>query len=265
MFAPGRRTRVLLAACVWCAVIIVPADSHSRLGCPPSRSPDTNIKSGPCGAQTGDFTGPTTTVAPGLFTIKIEESIAHTGAPFRIALSNEEDDSKSCVLLDHIPANPASKPQFGQEATWTPYYVTVVIPDVQCNKCSLQLQNPMTDKIGGRGWKECTYPGPAEDGQTCFSVYHSCANIKITGSIPRNQYTCDDAPTGWINVSEAPLFTCLFCLIASSVTVCAFPVPSTPSPAPRPCTPQESRPESKTEKGREREREREREKGEPKR
>ena len=45
----------------------------------------------------------------GPFTILIEESIAHDGAPFKITLSAEGDDETGCVLLDHIPSNPSSR------------------------------------------------------------------------------------------------------------------------------------------------------------
>lgn len=39
-----------------------------------------------------------------------------------------------CVLLDHIPSNPASRPTYSDPTTYTKYYITVMIPDVQCNK-----------------------------------------------------------------------------------------------------------------------------------
>jgi hypothetical protein len=70
-----------------------------------------------------------------------------SGAPTRIALSRDGEDIYDCVLLDHIPANPASRPSFGQDSTYTQYRITIMIPDVQCERCSLQLVNPMTDKI----------------------------------------------------------------------------------------------------------------------
>jgi hypothetical protein len=80
--------------------------------------------------------------------------------------------------------------------------MTIVIPDVKCNQCSLHLVNPMTDKIGAAGalaGKGCTDPKG-----TCSSVYHSCTiPLKITGRVPRAQYKCpnrnpSDWPTKWI-------------------------------------------------------------------
>lgn len=70
-----------------------------------------------------------------------EESIAHKGAPFRIALSTEgsDDEYSSCILLNHIPHNDRNAPTYGDESTWTKTYITIEIPDVKCDKCALQV------------------------------------------------------------------------------------------------------------------------------
>jgi len=135
-------------------------------------------------------------------TVVFEESIAHIGAPFRIALSQEGDDEyEACVLLDHIPHNDNNKPVYGDESTYTKTFVTIMIPDVYCERCSLQLINPMTDKLPSAGMTNCTYDPtctncPEEPG-TCFSVYHSCANVRILGSVPRSEFTCPPQPADW--------------------------------------------------------------------
>jgi len=161
---------------------------HSRLACPAPRSTDTGIKVGPCGDQTNNFSGPAMVIAPGPMTIVWEEAIGHIGAPFRISLSQENNDSLACVLLDHIPHNDESKPNYNDPSTYVPYRITLIIPDVACNKCSIQLANPMTDKIPNG--TSCTDPG------TCASVYHSCANVIITGSVPMDQIKCP-VPSDW--------------------------------------------------------------------
>merc|ERR1712194_58824 len=66
------------------------------------------------------------------------------------------------------------------------------IPDVVCEKCSLQMANPMTDKLGYKGMSSCTDP----DG-SCFSVYHSCANVKIMGSQPISDSACAGGHPNW--------------------------------------------------------------------
>ena len=130
------------------------------------------------------------TISPGPLTIVFEESIAHTGAPWRVSLSADGDDdaSKECILLDHIPHDDNARPTFGKDATYHQFRITVTIPDVDCAACSLHLANPMTDKIGAAGapaGEGCTEPG------SCFSVYYSCTTpLRITGATPRASYTC---------------------------------------------------------------------------
>ena len=181
---------------------------HSRWKCPEARSPSTGIKNGPCGGETNDFDldqqQPLIEIKPGPLRVIFEESIYHTGAPFRISLSGDGSDDTSCVLLDHIPHNDLSpRPSFFDETTFTPYVITIDIPDVSCERCSLHLSNPMTDKIGSAGSPTgigCTDP----DG-TCFSVYYSCTKpFRIVGTVPREEYECldnagfpPDWPTQW--------------------------------------------------------------------
>jgi hypothetical protein len=179
-----------------------------RWTCPEPRNLDTGIKYGPCGGETDQFSpNATLVVSPGPFTVQWEESITHEGAPFRISLSSDGRDtdtlfSKSCVLIDHIPHNDETSPSVLLESTYELYSLTINIPDVACERCSLQIFNAMTDKIGGAGSPNgtgCTYPGG-----TCSSVYHSCTlPIKITGRTPRKDYKCTDKnpldwPTSWI-------------------------------------------------------------------
>ena len=127
--------------------------AHSRFACPEARDPSTSLKTGPCGVAGDDgaayyASADAITVAPGPLTIFWQESIAHDGAPFRFSLSGDANDLEECVLLDHVPADPSSSPSVSSEDTWTVYNITVNIPDVSCEKCSLHLSNPMTDKIG---------------------------------------------------------------------------------------------------------------------
>jgi hypothetical protein len=130
---------------------------------------------------------------PGKITLVFEESISHKGAPFRIALSQEGSDVYDCVLLDHIPHNDAGKPNYYDPSTFVEYRITVNIPDVKCERCALQLINPMTDKIGiGRSCVLASSSTP----NYCFSVYHSCANVNITGKNPRSGLNCSQ-PTDW--------------------------------------------------------------------
>ena len=182
-------------------------NAHARWVCPPPRNPDTGIKSGPCGLETNVFTtddSPISSIEPGPLLVQWEESIHHTGAPFRIALSQDGSDDEPCILIDHIPHFDAvtTFPIFGNDSTYILYSLTIDIPDIQCDSCSLHLANPMTDKIGDDGAP--TGIGCTDPLGTCFSVYHSCTlPISILGSTPRSEYTCPntnplDWPTSWM-------------------------------------------------------------------
>eukprot|EP00931_Biecheleriopsis_adriatica_P117312 TRINITY_DN92843_c0_g1_i1.p1 TRINITY_DN92843_c0_g1~~TRINITY_DN92843_c0_g1_i1.p1 ORF type:complete len:420 (+),score=37.92 TRINITY_DN92843_c0_g1_i1:55-1260(+) len=185
-------------------------ESHQRWACPAPRSSDTGIKNAVCGAQENDFSQTLKdssgvsilTISPGPLTVVFEESVHHRGAPTRIALSGDGTDSwdKSCVLLDHIPHDENSRPTFRDDSTYHKFYVTVDIPDVNCEKCSLHLGNPMTDKIGKAGASDGE--GCSDPYGSCFSVYYSCTKtfriVGSTGASQRKDYACPGpAKAGW--------------------------------------------------------------------
>jgi hypothetical protein len=109
-------------------------------------------------------------------------------------------DMKKNVFLDHIPHNDYGPANF---TVLKQYMLTITIPDIACTKCSLGLVNPMTDKIpkGAR----CTYLFSGNNSMsnftgTCASVYHSCANVEISGKTPAADYFRNyrySPPTDW--------------------------------------------------------------------
>lgn len=110
-----------------------------------------------CGPQSGKWGfGEVTTLSPGWTTLTWEESITHAGSPFRIAILDETETAR-VVLLDHIPHNDKSAPDRNDESTYVPYKISVNIPDIQCDKCSLQLLYVMTDKTVKCGTPVCYY------------------------------------------------------------------------------------------------------------
>lgn len=166
-------------------------EAHFRLVYPQPRSQETGIKSYPCGPDPFWGNGQaTTTLSPGEVTIRWEETISHRGAPFRMALSWGDDNKyDDYILLDHIPHNDAGSASYSSPKK---YAYRIMIPDVQCERCSFQIVNPMTDKIPSGS--SCSYPTGTN---VCFSVYHSCANVKITGSTPIDQWNYNyTGPTG---------------------------------------------------------------------
>lgn len=211
------------------ATILVSA--HGRWKCPAPRDAldeygnhitfdNTGNKYAACGPQSGKWGfGEVTTLSPGWTTLTWEESITHPGSPFRIAILDESETAR-VVLLDHIPHNDKSAPDRNDESTYVPYKISVNIPDIQCDKCSLQLLYVMTDKTVKCGTPVCYYnPDDAAcKGSTdpnaatcagapnsnvcvaegeCFSNYHSCADVKLTGSQPLSAYPFDYQPVDW--------------------------------------------------------------------
>jgi len=205
-------------------------DAHGRWKCPLPRDDyingvhstfdNTGNKNGACGPLSGQWgAGVTTTLTPGWNTLTWEESISHTGSPFRIAILDETETAR-IVLLDHIPHNEKSSPIAYMERTYTPYTMSVYIPDVQCSKCSLQFLYFMTDKTVNCGVPSCYYnpldsackgstdptkatcAGAPNDNVCvaegeCFSNYHSCTDVVITGSQPISSFPFDSQPSDW--------------------------------------------------------------------
>eukprot|EP01122_Echinamoeba_exundans_P002587 TRINITY_DN12530_c0_g1_i1.p1 TRINITY_DN12530_c0_g1~~TRINITY_DN12530_c0_g1_i1.p1 ORF type:complete len:278 (+),score=47.13 TRINITY_DN12530_c0_g1_i1:31-834(+) len=160
--------RILSAALLVLVLGLSLTEAHIRLSCPPTIDADI-LKNWPCGSGNMDYSRPITTFAPGVNTITIEEFINHNGAPMRVALAFGDQDF-SWVLYDHIP--------HWDSAVSTKYYkFQVNLPDINCTNCALQVVNPMTDKIGGGS---CTYSTNGTG--SCFSVYHTCSRIAITGT-----------------------------------------------------------------------------------
>lgn len=213
------------------STFIVLISAHGRWKCPSPRDAldengnhikfdNTGNKYAACGPQSGKWGfGEVTTLSPGWTTLTWEESITHAGSPFRIAILDESEVAR-VVLLDHIPHNDKSAPNYNIEASYVPYKISVNIPDVQCEKCSLQLLYVMTDKTVKCGTPVCYYnPDDAAcKGSTdpnaatcagapnsqvcvaegeCFSNYHSCADVKITGSQPLSAFPLDSQPADW--------------------------------------------------------------------
>eukprot|EP01084_Bolivina_argentea_P078833 143057_1 len=159
--------------------------SHMLLKYPPPRTQEAfnGVKTGPCGDHTNNFSGPVTELIPGeTVTIIIEEIIHHVGAPYRLALSQENQDTgfSKCILLDHIP-------QHTYNRIANELHINITVPNVYCNLCSIQALSIMTDKIEKDSC--CEYNNDGISG-SCFSNYHSCSNIFINGTINRNNLLC---------------------------------------------------------------------------
>lgn len=148
-----------------------PATAHVRLTAPTSRYGD-EMKAGPCGRLGGVRSANVSTFAPGqVIEVTFDEIIDHPGY-FRIAFDPAgqaalgspiydpgggtwSNPAGVTVLADRIP-DAAVGPTHGA--------VQVTLPDVECQACTLQLIQVMTDK-------------PPFDGGDDF--YFQCADLVL--------------------------------------------------------------------------------------
>jgi len=188
--------KYLLIAAIALLFTLDASFAHQRWVYPTPRSEDTGNKGPyPCGPYPfWSGSTPKTTLSPGVQTLHWEEVINHIGAPFRMALSIGDDcNYDNVVLLDHIPHNDNGG---GSTTTPKPYLWNVTIPDINCPKCALQMLCMMTDKITTGTC--CPYPF-GDSNEICFSVYHSCADVTITGSMDPDVFLAsykNPGPTG---------------------------------------------------------------------
>ena len=189
------------------------AVGYTRWGCPAPRSVSSKLRSPPCGEVSGNFSdADLIEVSPGPLTVRFEEAIASSGSPFRIALTGDGNDASSCTLLDHIPHDDSSNPSFSDERTYQQYVITIDIPDVACERCSLQLSHPIT-RVNSLA---CRLPGTGGDLERlvdfCSSIFYSCTvPLKITGRTKRDDYKCpgglpDDWPKQWVGPKGKPKY-----------------------------------------------------------
>lgn len=159
------------------------ANAHIALVSPKARNADQ--KDGPCGVA-GDKRGTTvTTFKPGeTITVEWKETVSHPGH-FRISFDADGQDgfadpkgftdlnAAPTVLVDGI------KDKTGTQT----YSQEVTLPDVECDKCTLQVIQVMTDKP------------PYGDGN---DIYYQCADLVLSKTVA-NEEDAGSSP-----VSKAP-------------------------------------------------------------
>lgn len=160
-----RFTRLLPLAGV---LATTPAAAHIQLDDPPART--SSQKAGPCGAADAPRGETVATFAPGeTITVRWRETINHP-AHYRIAFDADGDDDfadpldfmdfsgNPTVLLDAIADHDGGE-----------YSAEVTLPDVTCERCTLQVVQVMYDKP------------PYGDGN---DLYYQCADIALVGEVP---------------------------------------------------------------------------------
>jgi uncharacterized protein (TIGR03382 family) len=158
--------------------VLVPsiASAHAVLTYPPPRT--TALKTGPCGAA-GSTRGTNVTTLTGgtTLTVKWNETVDHPGH-YRISLDVDGQDfvvpptadgnteGMLNVVKDLIPD--IQGPPLPTSPR--PYMFDITLPDVNCNNCTLQMIQVMTDKA-----PYTTDPGSDD-------IYYQCADITIVAS-----------------------------------------------------------------------------------
>jgi MYXO-CTERM domain-containing protein len=143
------------------------AAAHIRLDFPAPRS--AHQKYGPCGALGSVRGDVVTTFAPGeTITVRWQETIGHPGH-YRVSFDADGQDdfvdpasytdtySAPSVLLDEIADAPGTGP----------YTADVTLPNIECDNCTLQLIQMMTDKP------------PYGDGN---DIYYQCADLVLVAA-----------------------------------------------------------------------------------
>ncbi|HLU65424.1 MAG TPA: SCE4755 family polysaccharide monooxygenase-like protein [Kofleriaceae bacterium] len=148
-----------------------PALAHVQLRAPLQRT--SSQKSGPCGA-TGSVRGTAVcTFRPGqTITIAFDETVEHPGH-FRIAFDPDGQDFVDPVTPDDINNSPEvlldDIPDRDVRGADPSYTQVITLPDVECDNCTLQLIQVMTDKP------------PFGDGN---DLYYQCADIVLSADAP---------------------------------------------------------------------------------
>lgn len=158
----------------WILASASQAGAHIALKSPTARTNDqVQLKDGPCGQTTNARTGKVTVFKPGeTITVAWDETINHpshyrisfdpNGTNFPNPKSFTDMDGGVNVLVDGIKDKTGVTP--------IAYTQQVTLPNVECNNCTLQLIQVMTDKPPYD-------PSPAGN-----DIYYQCADLVLTNS-----------------------------------------------------------------------------------
>lgn len=161
----GAMVGAMAGAGVWLTPLV--ARAHLELTSPHSRYGADVLKDGPCGDASNGPGGARTTFEPGqTIVVRWTEYIDHPGW-FRIAFDDDGDDAfvdpadardvwnTSAVLADEIADRAGGD-----------YTYELTLPDIECDRCTLQVIQVMTDKTGN-GWGNDEF-------------YYQCADLRLS-------------------------------------------------------------------------------------
>ena len=152
---------------------------------PTPRQASSILKDGPCGSALFGASD-VTEISPGPLTVTWKNDVAHPGAPSNCSCQSDRIERCAGVRIRRVHTarshTKRAQPSSGR------YQIVVDIPDVDCEKCVLQLSTPSTDKLSAT-MDSCVYDplltndaADAGNNPRCYSTYHSCADISIKSS-----------------------------------------------------------------------------------
>jgi uncharacterized protein (TIGR03382 family) len=164
------RSALIVAAVVLTPSIVL---AHASLTYPPPRT--TSLKVGPCGAA-GSVRGTTVTTLTKGSTIKVKwnETIDHPGH-YRISFDTDGQDfivpptaTGSTEGMTNVVKDLIVDIQGGTLPR--PYEFDLTLPDIECNNCTLQMIQLMTDKA------------PYTTDAASDDIYYQCADITLVAA-----------------------------------------------------------------------------------
>lgn len=161
--------RLVLALLVASATALPSAAlAHLSLTAPVSRYGPEVLKTGPCGVSDGERTANLTYFEPGeTIEVRWDEYVQHPGH-YRIAFDPDGvDDFVDPASMTDLYSNEAVLLDGIEDRGERQYAVTVTLPDVSCDNCTLQVIQVMYDKP--------PYTTPGND------IYYQCADLVLTG------------------------------------------------------------------------------------
>lgn len=163
--------RVLAFASLVAASVLSagPASAHIQLVSPVQRHAEQKV--GPCGVGAVDMRGPNvTTYAPGeKIVVSWMETVNHPGH-FRISFDADGfDDFGDPASYDELYSNPAVLVDGIADVEGGMVEQEVTLPNIECENCTLQVIQVMTDKP------------PYEIGTN--DLYYQCADIRLVGDV----------------------------------------------------------------------------------
>ena len=170
----------ILVAAISIAICTPNALAHARLklnGKLTPRNQNSGLKTGPCGGVAVDETKRVTLSAKETITVEWEETINHPGS-YKISFATTEQSEFK--LLKELQDTQDGAVTFNDPTTYHQYSTSIMVPDITCNKCLIQLIQVMTDR-------------------TPPTFYYSCADVKITGG---SVTVHDSATTSTSNTSS---------------------------------------------------------------